>query len=295
MGYVASKDNAVAILHVVRDSGGSVYTGSATGFSVAVLDEGQSAQNSAATWSEPCTSGYLTVTLTPDATGTWLVRVTNPAAADGLTYEYQVQVVLSAAGLTPTGTWLTTLAKVRRALGRAAGNTDEDALLEELIAEASTLIESRMGRAVVSATYTEYHDGGGRYLNLRQGPLISVTSVCSIDWSSGSPVASTTLSAGTYMPGGNDTGWRLPGYVQANNWTWTRGDKLWRVIYVAGWASVPYDLDNLCRRAVIWLYNQRSRYGTTGIDLGGSNAQFRSDDELIAMIDRGVAAYVGAA
>lgn len=289
--YVANKDSEVTLLHVVRDLAGAVHTSSATGFSVVVLDQDQNSESGVVTWSEPVATGYLELTLTPNALGNWLVRVTDPAAVNnGLESEYAVQVVNSAAGLTPTGTWLTTRANVKEALGYDS-NTNYDDLLDNLIARASVMIESRLGRSVVQASYTEYVDGdGSEYLNLRQGPVISVTGLAYATHDS-SGITTTSVDAGTYITYGNEADWLMGGFLRSNGGCFNRGRKNYEVKYSAGWAAVPYDIEQLAIDVVTWLFNQRKDAGNDSRTVGDGSKSFRTREELIAHIDAMLAPY----
>ena len=209
MPYVTTANNSVSVLHVIRDDGGEVVTSSVTGLSVTVLDPSQNDDSSVATWSEPVTTGYLSIAVTPDEIGNWLVKVVNPSGTDEGTYYYNVQSVANAAGLTPSGTYLSTLANLKERLGADPG---EDAFLDNLLARATTRIDSSLGRSVIQASYTEYVDAdGGEFLRLRQGPIISVTSVASVEWSSATANTTDSLTDGTWLIYGDEDAWKLPG------------------------------------------------------------------------------------
>lgn len=293
MPYVASKDNEVTVLHVVRNLAGAVHTSSTTGFTVTVLDESQNTEAGVATWSEPVTTGYLPITVTPNAVGNWLVRVTDPASVNNsVETEYSVQVVAATAGLTPTGTWLTTLANVKESLGYdSPANTNYDDLLTNLIARASVLIESRLGRSVVQASYTEYADAdGSEYLDLRQGPVISVSGLAYATHATAG-ITTTSVDAGTYIVYGDEDDWRLPGYLRSNGGCFNKGRKNYEVKYSAGWATVPYDIEQLCIDVVTWLFNQRKDAGNDSRSVGDGSKSFRTRSELYDHIDAMLAPY----
>jgi len=293
MPYVASKDNEVTILHVVYDLAGQVHTSSATGFSVTVLDEGQNTETGVATWSEPVTTGYLPITVTPNATGNWIVKVTDPASVNNsIESVYSVQVVSSTAGLTPTGTWLTTRANVKEALGYGdPANTNYDDLIDNLIARASVLIESRLGRSVVQASYTEYVSAdGSEFLNLRQGPVISVSGLAYATHETAG-ITTDSVDAGTYIVYGDEDDWRMPGFIRSNGGCFNSGRKNYEVKYSAGWATVPYDIEALCIDVVTWFFNQRKDVGNDSRSVGDGSKSFRTRSELIEHIDGVLAPY----
>jgi len=74
---------------------------------------------------------------------------------------------------------LTTLARVKAQLGQPTSQTDDDALIEQMIAAVSLRIERHLGRPVESAARTEYVDlcsGVDRY-QLAAYPVASIASV----------------------------------------------------------------------------------------------------------------------
>lgn len=294
MPYVAVRDSSVTILHPVYDEGGSITTASVTSFSVAVRDPSGNSQSSAATWSQPTTSGYLNVILTPDEVGNWIVRVTNPTTnSDGTTYDYYVQCLASTVGLTPSGTWLTTLTNLKQQLGISLADTTHDAFLTNLIARGTEMIESTLGRNVVSASYTEDYDGGGQWLRLRQGPIISVTSVCDVQWNTDGTATTSALEAGTYRAYNTaDEGSKLAGRIKADSWSFVAGNKTYRVAYTAGWSTVPYEIEALCLDVCVWLWNTRKDAGNTSRDAGSGAMSFRSWGELDEMIRTRLASYM---
>lgn len=292
MAYVAEKDNSVNVLHVIRDVLGDVVTASTSGLSVVLLDPSQNDDSSLATWTEPVVGGYVNISVTPDEIGNWLLAVTDPTGTDEATYYTAIETVLSSAGLTPSGTYLTTLANVREQLGKATADTADDAFLTNLIARASVLIESRLGRSVVQASYTEYVDGDGtEWLRLRQGPIISVTSVSSVDWTGGTPSLD-ALDAGAWIAIGDQTDDILPGRIRGNGTAFAKGRQNWAVVYSAGFSAVPYDIERLCIDTVIWWFTQRKDAGANARDIGSGSRAYRSHPELIEMIDAGIAPYM---
>lgn len=73
---------------------------------------------------------------------------------------------------------LTTVALVKSRLGIASTDTSQDALLTTIVAEADDILKNYLGQNVEDATYTEYYMGNGRRaLVLRQRPVRSITSI----------------------------------------------------------------------------------------------------------------------
>ena len=284
MPYVATANNSVNILHVVRDVAGDVVTSSVTGFAVTVLDPSQNDDSSVATWTEPVTTGYLSIAITPDEVGNWLIKVVNPTGTDEGTYYYNVQAVANAAGLTPSGTYLSTLSNLKERLGSDPG---EDAFLTNLLARATTSIETWLGRGVIQATYTEYPDGNGtEWLSLRQGPLISVTSVATADWSSHTVNTTSSLTDGTWLGYGDEDDWKLPAKIRSNGGAFTTGRKNYQVVYAAGWAAVPYDIEQACLDVCVWMFNMRRSVAESSKDVGAGAQAFRQHNEMMEMLEQ---------
>jgi len=114
-------------------------------------------------------------------------------------------------------------------------------LLETLVIEVSDAIEFYLGRILASTTHTHYFDGtGAPTLILRQGPLVSVTSVQSVEYVDGGAGARsetlTTIDPFTYV----EEGQRSEGFVgvaalRLLSGAWTPGSRNYKVVYVAGW------------------------------------------------------------
>lgn len=164
---------------------------------------------------------------------------------------------------------LTTVSIVKTHLG-ISGST-EDTLLTQLVAEADALIKSQLKQPIESATYTEFYAGNGeRLLPLKQRPVSSITSI-HLDsdgyYGDGSGAFATAdlLTAGTdYVlvrdqSGGNSKS----GLVAKIGGVWPRPSAATqgllaqhpglalgniKVVYVAGYLTVPKDLE--------WLANQ---------------------------------------
>lgn len=285
-------NEAVVMLHVVRDADGEVSTASNSGFACTLLDADQSDQSALATWSEPCDTGYLDITVTPDAVGVWVLRVTNPDTADGLTSEYQLQVVASATDI-PGGDVLVSLTRVKQWLQISDSDTSDDDFLNAAIAAATEMITARLGSSILSSTTQEYVDGsGGKWLDLRHRIQASETvTVYESDWSSGSAV-NTLLGASNYIVWrADEASNRLPGRIYRQGGSWTRGVKNYMVDYSAGWASIPADIQRLAAAVVIALKNRRKDVGTVARDVGSGGMSFNDLAEIESLIDRGLEPY----
>ena len=289
MPYVATTNSSVTLLHIVKTLDGSgTVSGEAANLTYILRDESGNTQTSGVTIAEQGSTGYYDLTFTPDADGNWHLAVKNPAGTDRGTYNYYVQSVASAAGLTPSGTLLSTLANLKERLG-ITGST-EDTYLTNLLRRASARIEAILGRTVVTAVYTEFYDGDGTTcINLRQGPVTSVSSLeyVSYDGAGGSSLTAYTAN-GDFFLRGDETNFRLPGYLEFYGSNLTNGQQNYKVVYTAGYSSVPYDIEQACLHAAVWFRNERKDTGSSGRDVGDGSLSLREntklDDDLRTML-----------
>lgn len=155
---------------------------------------------------------------------------------------------------------LTTLAKVKRWLGLASNNLD-DQILEDLITSCSDLIREFLGRDIVKLTYTnDVYDGtGADSIVLRQYPIISLTSV-----SVGGSLIADAVAAGRMLR--RTSGIFPPG----------AGNVL--VTYEAGYDPIPHGLDQACVEMVGEVYKSKDRIGHVSKQLGGDIVTFDMTD-----------------
>ena len=171
---------------------------------------------------------------------------------------------------------LTTLADLKTYLGIT--DTSEDDLLNLLIADADAAILGYLDRAIEQASLTEYYSGDGTTnLLLQQRPVTTITSV-HVDAAgyagqgSGAFDSTTEWTAGTdfYAQSvvenesntGNIIAIKGPGTFTADHqpmtWgEWPRGTGNIKVVYTAGYSTVPSDLAAACRILVAWMRSSR--------------------------------------
>lgn len=276
---VASVDSTATILHVVRDLAGTgTVTGSASSLSYSYRDVAGNVTTSGFSATEQGSSGYYDVPVAVGSTtGNAVMSITNPSGSDEGTYDYPIQIVQSAAGITPGGTFLTTLANVKETLD--VSHSDWDDFLTNLIARASQRIEREVGRPLVSASYDEYCDGEGHaFLYLRRGPIVSVTGVYTVTYDSSGNETTATVSAGNYFARNKASEGSYDfGYLEHYSGGWVRGQRNYLVSYSAGFASVPYDLEQACISLVVAYFNKRKGWGTNSRDLGSGSVDYTSD------------------
>lgn len=152
---------------------------------------------------------------------------------------------------------LTTLALTKAMLG-ISGST-EDTILTRLVSSVSARMERYIGRTITSATYTaEIVDSVGQTrIQLRQYPITSVTTVVE---------DGTTLSASDYTTDANVGQLiRLSGTTEI---PWASGSRIITVTYVAGYSTVPKDLEDAATQQAAHEW-QKSKAGGFRLMEGG--------------------------
>ncbi len=126
--------------------------------------------------------------------------------------------------------------------------TDEDALVEGLIAAATEHIELYTGRAIVSQTWEAVYDSFSDAMVLPKGPVIAVTYVTYIDTAG----AEQTVSSVNYsLDSASDPQW----VVKAANYTWppvSEGVNNVVIRFVTGYATTPFPI----KQAILLLIGQ---------------------------------------
>jgi hypothetical protein len=193
---------------------------------------------------------------------------------------------------------LTTLADLKTYLG--ISDSSEDDLLNLLIADADAAILGYIGRTIEQATLTEFYSGDGtQMLVLKQRPVTTVTSV-HVDQSgysgqgSGAFDSTTEWTAGedfyirTVVENESNTGELVaikgPGTFTADHqpktWgEWPLGTGNIKVVYTAGYSTVPSDLAGACRMLVSWMRASRDNGRAIESEKLGSYSYKLMDDD----------------
>jgi len=266
MSYQVANNTAVSVRHAVRDLAGVLLTGQAGAITTALTDAAAASSAISVTIAEIGSTGWYLLTFTPNTTGVWNLEVTNPAVptSDGQVADYAVQSVEP--GLALSSRLLTTVDRVKRRMDPGFGST-WDTEIGEIVSEVSADLQHRMGRLINDETFTEYHHGNGEaILYLRQGPMISVTSVETIAYSDGGGGArsesATAIEAYRRLERGlaseNVDG---PAGIELIGETFPVGRRNVKVIYVAGYTTVPETLAGQATAACVAAFNSRSVHG----------------------------------
>lgn len=150
---------------------------------------------------------------------------------------------------------LTTLTKVKAYLG--ISNTDDDTLLEALIDSVSEAVEHYCGRQFAQAERTEYHDGlGASSLVLRCRPISAITQIYDDPSQMFSESSGVDASRYVFYP--------EEGIVELTGGSFADGRRNVKIIYTAGFATVPPAVEQAANILVGHFFN-RGHQGGDGV------------------------------
>jgi len=158
---------------------------------------------------------------------------------------------------------------VREYLQLAASETDKDDLIDNLINRSYKALEAHIGKAILSASYTEYYDGDGQdILILDNYPIISVDSLY-MD-SARDFAADTLIAVADYVIYAKQGTIRL-----LNDETiFAHGIQNIKITYTAGYAAIPNDLALACIMHVSHILQKAGAEGHLSMSLGGLSKSF---------------------
>lgn len=172
---------------------------------------------------------------------------------------------------------LTTVAVAKSHLGIMPADTSQDDTLTRMINAASQKIEQYCDRKFKKRQYTDFYDGRGNdRLLLRNWPCDKPTEL----WDdAGNEFTSSTnlIDAADYTVEQSSDGG--VGVILVNGIRFSRGNQNVKVVYQAGYASVPYDIEEACLFMVEYLYTMKQdrRVGVSSKGKNGESTQFRDD------------------
>lgn len=148
----------------------------------------------------------------------------------------------------------------------------DDASLEIIIDGISVAIESYIGRDILSREYTEYYDGmGSKYLFPDHYPITSVSGIWEdADWEWG---ASTEIDSSDYRIKDNN-------HIVLTSDFFDKDDQNIKIIYTAGYASVPADLKLASIEEAARRFKRRKEIDVTAKSIGDGNVEITIDDFL---------------
>ena len=183
---------------------------------------------------------------------------------------------------------LTTVAAAKSHLGILAGDTSQDAVLERFINSASARIENYINRKVLKRAYTEYQDGRGNdRILLRQWPADKPTELWDdVDNEFTDP--NNQFDAPDFVL--EETSDGGIGVVLVDGQRFNRGNQNIKIVYEAGYSTVPYDLQDACLFIVDYLYaiKQDRRVGVSSKSKNGESVQFLENlpEHITDILDR---------
>jgi hypothetical protein len=165
--------------------------------------------------------------------------------------------------------------------------TAEDALLQNLITRGSLQMLRWMSRDhIVATSYTENRDGNDALFILpRNFPLIAVTTVMVNGVSI--PASTDQVSSGfvfdsrkIMLRGGSTAFYSLGPYSSQYSYRFTRGFQNVQLVYQAGYATVPADLQQAAIEGFAYVYRRRAHIGEDSASASGQVAIGFSKDML---------------
>ena len=145
---------------------------------------------------------------------------------------------------------LVTLAQGKTYLKIPVLDLTQDSMVEFFINAASDYIESETDRKLKSQSQTEYHDGKkSNILVLREFPVTAIASL-KFDYTGKFTGNETIVNAENYGIGDEGNSLYYRGYLPS-------GYRNIQIVYTAGLATIPMDLQNACLWAMTYYYQMR--------------------------------------
>jgi hypothetical protein len=178
---------------------------------------------------------------TPPTEDTYIVTITDSTL--DVSYVQVLKALGAVAQAGVTGTELTTLAHVKEFLGIPTATTTDDTFLQNVITRISDDIEKECGRTFHASDLTEYYNGDGTdTLVLKNFPINSIASIHDdTDRVYGSD---SLISASDYIFYSDE------GMIQLDGLTFMKGLRNVKVVYNAGYSTIPTDLEKACIQRV---------------------------------------------
>ena len=219
---------------------------------------------------------------TPPTADTYIVTINNS------TLDVKYYIIYHAVGTAPTtpsapsGSDLTTYANVKEYLGLTDDN-DED-FIGNLITRASDFIAKYCRRIFEAADYTEYHDGtSNKSICLKQYPVNSITSLhddLNREYGADYLIASTDYVIDEDA-----------GILTLDGYRFGVGLKNIKVVYNAGYETIPANLEQACIELVSMKFNTKETDGIKSEKIGSYSVSY-SEAEIPATIKATLTKYI---
>lgn len=250
---------------------------SATGDTVTVkikrLSDGYTWNFSTTEFTEAATSGTMTfvsdniwkTSFTPPTEDTYLVVIEDSTL--DVKYFQTLKATGAVAQSGVTGSELTTYAHVKEYLG--LGTDDDETFIGNLITRVSDDIERECNRTFNASDLTEYYNGDGTNVLLtRNYPINSITTIhddCDREYNSDDLIDSDNIIIDS----------EVEGRIVLDGTLFTKGDKNIKLVYNAGYSTIPTDLEQACIKRVAAEYLE-----SKGLVAGFAEGAERNPDKL---------------
>ncbi len=171
-----------------------------------------------------------------------------------------------------TGNNLITLADAKLYLGISTGTTSYDERFNDLINSVSWCFNDETGRKLKSRSITEYRDGdGSTQMFTNEYPITSNTTDIDIrvdtdrDYDTGDKVDSTSIII-----------YSTPGRIVLDGETFETGAQSVKIVYTAGYTTIPYDLAYAAKEylRVLWNKEKTNRIGIKSESVSGGSLSY---------------------
>jgi hypothetical protein len=169
---------------------------------------------------------------------------------------------------------LCSLEEVKNFLGQKGAVAEDDDLIESLCERITSIFSNWCGiSSFTPATYTEYHNGNGtQYIFPNNIPITSITSIyLDDDWVFGSD---------TMFP--NSLSYKVVDnrYIVMRDDILTTGEQNVKIIYTAGYSTIPEDLKQAAIEEVSRKFRRRKEIDLASKSVEGGTVNFVKDELL---------------
>lgn len=170
---------------------------------------------------------------------------------------------------------LITLSDVKKYLGVSTSSTEYDYRLNGIIDDVSWRFNSETKRLLKSRNLTEYYDGDNSFVLLtNQYPITSVSTSIDIridvdrSYSTSDKVSSTSIVI-----------YSTEGKIVLTDDVFERGNKSVKVVYTAGYTTIPYDLAGATKEMVRLKFSNetKNRVGVRSESVSGGSITYEQD------------------
>lgn len=239
MDYIQTDQAFTAVIIIPESSSGDTVT-----YAIYKASDGSTFASGSMTF----VAGYAwKVSFTPDEDDTYILAVDDTTIDSQREEIFISQGEISTIVASPSGIDLTTLASVKANYDIDTNLTDHDTLIQDLITQKSKEISVYCGRTFATTTHTEQYDGRGEsVLIVNNYPIQSITSI--YDDVDRSFSASTLIDSSNYVCTNEDAN---GGMIRGDGIIFSKGVKNIKVIYSAGYDTIPQDLVYACEKLVM--------------------------------------------